>query len=335
MSSFTTPPAGTETLSVLGGNGLALGLVALDAQAVTNASGIATNLTAIGLNTTHKTSDGTDHTYINQDLRTTASPYFAKLAIGTSTVESKRMASIIGELTSVDPVGLLVNMALTPTYDLFGQKSANGIKISNSFVEPASGAFTQFNNASFGISQVTAGVATVANTANVYIEGAMSATVTGENYALWVDAGPVQVDETINAGGDIQTSGAIISDEIKAGTADKPVTVSNGTVNTPVAYTPEGAATATLDVSNSNIHSITMPAGNITIAISNETVGQCFLVEITQDGSGSRTVTWFSTIKWAGGSAPTLTTTASKRDTFRFRVTGADTYDGYIVGQNI
>ena len=100
-------------------------------------------------------------------------------------------------------------------------------------------------------------------------------------------------------------------------------------------YTPDAAATATLDVSQAAIHHITMPAGNITIAISNETVGQCFLIEITQDGTGSRTVTWFSTIKWAGGSAPTLTTTASKRDTFGFRVTGADTYDGFIVGQNV
>ena len=77
-----------------------------------------------------------------------------------------------------------------------------------------------------------------------------------------------------------------------------------------------------------------MPAGPATIAVSNETAGQCFVVEITQDGTGSRTVTWFSTIKWAGGSAPTLTTTASKTDSFGFRVTGTDQYLGYVIGQN-
>ena len=104
---------------------------------------------------------------------------------------------------------------------------------------------------------------------------------------------------------------------------------------TVVAYTPSAAATATLDVSAGDIHSITMPAGNITIDISNETTGQCFLIEITQDAIGSRTVTWFSTIRWSGGTAPTLTTTASKRDTFGFRVTGSNTYDGFIVGQNV
>jgi putative exporter of polyketide antibiotics len=102
-----------------------------------------------------------------------------------------------------------------------------------------------------------------------------------------------------------------------------------------LAYSPASAGTATLDLSKGNTHNITMPAGNITIAISNATVGQCFMVNITQDANGSRTVTWFTTIKWAGGTAPTLTTTASKRDCLGFRVTGSNTYDGFVVGQNI
>lgn len=101
------------------------------------------------------------------------------------------------------------------------------------------------------------------------------------------------------------------------------------------AYSPSAAGTATLDLSLSNQHYITMPAGNITIALSNASVNQIFLVTITQDSGGSRTVTWFSTIRWAGGSAPTLTTTASKRDVFGFIRTGSGTYDGFVVGQNI
>jgi len=104
---------------------------------------------------------------------------------------------------------------------------------------------------------------------------------------------------------------------------------------TPQTHTPDAAGTATLDLSAGNEHRITMPAGNITIAISNETDGQKFIVSILQDGTGSRTVTWFSTIKWAEGTTPTLTTTANKRDTFGFIVTGTDTYDGFIVGQNL
>lgn len=116
-------------------------------------------------------------------------------------------------------------------------------------------------------------------------------------------------------------------------TITKPVM--NATNPTAQTYTPSGGGTATLDLSLSNSHFITMPAGNITIALSNDTNNQAFIVAITQDSGGSRTVTWFTTIKWAGGSAPVLTTTASKRDVMGFIRTGSSTYDGFIVGQNL
>ncbi|MBA7537694.1 hypothetical protein ES705_29963 [subsurface metagenome] len=103
----------------------------------------------------------------------------------------------------------------------------------------------------------------------------------------------------------------------------------------PKTYTPDPAETATLNLLSGREHRIIMPAGNITIAISNEKDGQKFIISILQDAVGSRTVTWFDTIKWADGSAPTLTTTANKRDCFGFIVTGVDTYDGFVIGQNI
>jgi len=100
-------------------------------------------------------------------------------------------------------------------------------------------------------------------------------------------------------------------------------------------YTPAISGTATCNLALANEHRITMPAGNITIALSNDTNAQKFIISITQDGVGSRTVTWFSTIRWVNGTVPTLTTTASKRDTFGFIRTGTGTYDGFIIGQNI
>lgn len=100
-------------------------------------------------------------------------------------------------------------------------------------------------------------------------------------------------------------------------------------------YSPSAAGTATCDLSLSNEHRITMPAGNITIALSNDTNAQKFIISTLQDGTGSRTVTWFSTIRWVSGTVPTLTTTASKRDIFGFIRTGSGTYDGFIIGQNI
>jgi hypothetical protein len=99
-------------------------------------------------------------------------------------------------------------------------------------------------------------------------------------------------------------------------------------------YTPAGAGTTTIDLTTGGIHNVTMPATTQTLAISNEVVGQCFIVEINNVTSQG-TLTWFTTIRWAGGSAPTLTGTNGKRDVFGFRVTGTDTYDGFIVGANL
>ena len=108
-----------------------------------------------------------------------------------------------------------------------------------------------------------------------------------------------------------------------------------GTYNTIQTYTPTAAGTATLDLSKGNIHSVTFPAGNITLVFSNTNAGQCFLINLTQDSGGSRTTAWPSGIKWSGGSAPVLTLTASKIDTIGIQVvTAGSAYLGYLVGAN-
>jgi len=94
------------------------------------------------------------------------------------------------------------------------------------------------------------------------------------------------------------------------------------------------AATITFDMTSSNLHTVTL-GGNRTLAVSNVSVGQWFYIRLLQDGSGSRTVTWFSTIKWPGATAPTLTTTANRVDSFAFFCTSSGNYDGYIVGINL
>lgn len=93
-------------------------------------------------------------------------------------------------------------------------------------------------------------------------------------------------------------------------------------------------ATVTFALATSRLQNVAL-GGNRTLALSGAATGMVFILCLTQDGTGSRTVTWFSTIRWAGGSAPTLTTTASKRDVFGFICTGENTYDGFVVGQNL
>ena len=73
-------------------------------------------------------------------------------------------------------------------------------------------------------------------------------------------------------------------------------------------------ATVTPDFAASNNYTLTL-GGNRTIANpSNLTAGQSGSIFLVQDGTGSRTASWGSYWDFAGGTAPTLTTTASAVD---------------------
>ena len=80
------------------------------------------------------------------------------------------------------------------------------------------------------------------------------------------------------------------------------------------------AATIAVDLSLGNNFSVTL-AGNRTLgAPTNTTAGQSGVIVVTQDGTGSRTLAYNSIYKFAGGTAPTLTTTASAVDVLAYYV---------------
>jgi len=73
-------------------------------------------------------------------------------------------------------------------------------------------------------------------------------------------------------------------------------------------------ATVTPDMADGNNFSLTL-GGNRTLANpSNLTAGQSGSIFLVQDGTGSRTLAYGSYYDFAGGTAPTLTTTASAVD---------------------
>lgn len=79
-------------------------------------------------------------------------------------------------------------------------------------------------------------------------------------------------------------------------------------------------ATITPNFATANNFSVTL-GGNRTLANpSNLTAGQSGAIAISQDSTGSRTLAFGSYWKFAGGTAPTLTTTASKVDVLVYYV---------------
>jgi hypothetical protein len=61
-------------------------------------------------------------------------------------------------------------------------------------------------------------------------------------------------------------------------------------------------------------HSVTLGGNRTFAAPSNQVVGQAGSIFITQDGTGSRTASFHSDYKFAGGTAPTLSTAANAVD---------------------
>lgn len=93
--------------------------------------------------------------------------------------------------------------------------------------------------------------------------------------------------------------------------------------------TVTGTGAQTLDFNSSSSANVTriftFGAGTATLTFSNPPpAGSLITVVMVQDSGGSRTVTWPASVKWVGGAAPTLTTTANAKDVFQFVWTGSE-----------
>ena len=130
---------------------------------------------------------------------------------------------------------------------------------------------------------------------------------------------------TTAATGDVTLTGTetLTNKTIEAGTFTNGYTEEVNTANTSTAYT--------ISLANGSFQILTL-TGNATITMPTATAGKSFILLLKQDGTGSRTVTW-STVVWPGGTAPTITSTASKQDIYSFFSDGTNWY-GVTVGQN-
>jgi hypothetical protein len=98
-------------------------------------------------------------------------------------------------------------------------------------------------------------------------------------------------------------------------------------------FTSTPTSTITLDLANGSVQIITL-GGNITYTFPTPVAGKSFFLVQKQDGTGSRTVTWPASVKWPAGTAPTLTSTASKADKFVFTAIDSSSWLGSVAGQN-
>lgn len=111
---------------------------------------------------------------------------------------------------------------------------------------------------------------------------------------------------------------------VEAGTFTNGYTEETVSANTSTAYT--------IDLSNGSVQILTL-TGNCTFTFPTATAGRSFILILKQDGTGSRTATWPAAVKWPAGTAPTITSTASKSDKYIFTADGTN-WIGSNAGQN-
>lgn len=122
-----------------------------------------------------------------------------------------------------------------------------------------------------------------------------------------------------------------------SGTADAPTVpvaarVTGGGQET--VSTVTSTASTTLNLANGNVFNVTLAVATTTFTFSGATSGKAcsFAVYLKQDATGSRAVTWPSSVKWSGG-APTLSTTANAVDIVVFEsLDGGTNWYGSLVG---
>jgi len=128
--------------------------------------------------------------------------------------------------------------------------------------------------------------------------------------------------------------------------ADSNVSVTGGSISgvkftdytEPKSAPTISSGTLTLNLNTAQVFDVSLNANVTTLTISNvdasaNTVNS-FVLIFTMDGT-ARTVTWGAAVKWAGGTAPTLTSTNGKKDVFSFMSPdNGTTWLGFVGGQN-
>jgi hypothetical protein len=134
--------------------------------------------------------------------------------------------------------------------------------------------------------------------------------------------------------GTIATEDEATAAQIQAGTASKAV-AADKLLASAAPQTLTDGATISWDMAAGFNAKVTLGDNRTLGTPTNPKAGMTYCLAVIQDATGSRTMTWPSAFDWGTTGAPTLTTTASKRDRITLFCTDASTpkFDAFLSGK--
>jgi hypothetical protein len=224
--------------------------------------------------------------------------------------------------------------------------ASNSASAASSSASSAAASYDSFDDRYLG---PKASAPTVDNDGNTLLTGALYWNTTSSNLFVW--SGSVWTSAAFTAGSFATLTGTETLTNKTISAADNTLTgvatltgtqtLTNKTIEagtftngyTEESFTSTPTSTITLDLANGSVQIITL-GGNITYTFPTPVAGKSFILVHKQDGTGSRTVTWPASVKWPAGTAPTLTSTASRADKFVFTAIDGSSWLGSVAGQN-
>ena len=162
-----------------------------------------------------------------------------------------------------------------------------------------------------GIFSIGGGSVVLGNGALIYANGLVNGSLnyTSPNVWSFLNMNRINVGGTTSSFPSIKRNGAAIDFRL-ADDSDYAGIIYKTLLNSPTV----SAGAVTFNCALADIFATTLVTGTPTaITLSNARAGS-YVVNLKQPAGGSATVTWSTTIVWAGGTAPTLTTTANYLD---------------------
>lgn len=194
------------------------------------------------------------------------------------------------------------------------------------------------DDASIGGDLAVTGASTLAAVSATNISASGTLGVTGVSTLGVTNTGALTVDGTAEAttfsgSGASLTNlpGAQISGNLSVGSVTSNLGFRQTDGYSSMQRETSSGGNTTIDFTNGNYHRHTL-TGNGTVSFSNNSDGRWVVLEILQDATGSRTLSW-SGVTWSGGSAPTASTTANRKDVYMFLCSGSNIL-GFVLSQN-